>query len=88
MLTALKGTAAGNVPCGGTKKSPPTSSKVQIIFSFWTFEIRECILRNQKIIIGSVEQSLICSLLLKDLFYFYSTFVYVSSLGIRLSAPT
>ena len=60
MLTALKGsvlflfaiTAAGVVPCGGPKKCPRTSSIVQIIFSFWSFEIREDILRNQKIIIG------------------------------------
>ena len=29
-----------------------TSSVVQIIFSFWSFEISEGILRNQKIIIG------------------------------------
>ena len=44
MLTALKGsvlflfaiTAAGVVPCGGPKKSPCTSSIVQIIFSFWS----------------------------------------------------
>ena len=45
-------TAAGVVPCGGPKKSPSTSSIVQIIFSYWSFEIREDILRNQKIIIG------------------------------------
>ena len=44
--------AAGVVPCGGRKKSPRTSSIVQIIFSFWSFEISEGILRNQKIIIG------------------------------------
>ena len=57
MFIALKGsvlflfpfTAAGVVPCGGRKKSPHTSS---IIFSFWSFEISEGILRNQKIIIG------------------------------------
>ena len=57
MLTALKGsvlflfaiTAAG----GGPKTSPRTPSIVQIIFSFWPFEIREeDILRNEKIIIG------------------------------------
>ena len=29
-----------------------TSSLVQIIFSFWSFEITEGILRNQKFIIG------------------------------------
>ena len=61
MLTALKGsqfyllfviTAAGVVPCGGRKKSPRTSSIVQIIFSFWSFEISKGILRNQKFIIG------------------------------------
>ena len=60
MLTALKGslfilfaiTAAGVVPCGGPKMSPRTSSIVQIIFSFWFFEISEGILRNQKLIIS------------------------------------
>ena len=45
-------TAAGVVPCGGPKKSPRSSSIVQIIFSFRSFEISECILRNQKINIG------------------------------------
>ena len=42
----------GVVPCGGPKKFPRTSSKVQVIFSFWSFEISEDILRNQKLIIG------------------------------------
>ena len=45
-------TAAGVVPCGGRKKSPRTSSIVQIIFSFWSFDISEGIFRNQKIING------------------------------------
>ena len=27
------------VPCGGPKKSPRTSSIVQIVFLFWSFEI-------------------------------------------------
>ena len=45
-------TAAGVVPCGGPKKSPRTSSIVQILFSFWSFEIREDILRNKNDIIG------------------------------------
>ena len=44
--------AAGVVPCGGPKKSPRTSSIVQIIFSFRSFEISEDILRNHKFIIG------------------------------------
>ena len=44
--------AAGVVPCGGPKKSPRTSSIVQVIFSFWSFEISEDSLRNQKFIIG------------------------------------
>ena len=63
-FTALKGsllvflfaiTASGVVPCGGPKKSAHRSSIVQIIFSFWSFEISEDILRNQKFIynIGS-----------------------------------
>ena len=45
-------TAAGVVPCGGPKKCTRTSPIVQIIFSFWSFEIDEGILRNQKISIG------------------------------------
>ena len=45
-------TAAGVVTCGGPKMSPRTSSIVQVIFSFWSFEIGEDILRNQKFIIG------------------------------------
>ena len=40
------------MPCGGRKKSPRTSTIVQIIFSFWSFEISEGILRYQKLIIG------------------------------------
>ena len=32
-------TAAGAVPCGGPKKSP-TLSIVQIMFYFWSFEIK------------------------------------------------
>ena len=61
MLTALRGsqflflfaiTAAGVVPCGGPEMSPRTSSIVQIIFSFSSFEISGGILRNQKIING------------------------------------
>ena len=38
--------------CGGPKTFPRTSFTVQIIFSFWSFEISEGILRNQKFIIG------------------------------------
>ena len=38
--------------CGGPKKYPRSSSIVQIIFSFWSFEISEGILRNQKFITG------------------------------------
>ena len=35
-----------------TKKSPLISSIVQIIFSFWSFEISKSILRKQKLMIG------------------------------------
>ena len=61
MFAALKGsqfyflfaiTAADVVPRGGPKKYPRTSSIVQIIFFFWSFEISKCNLRNQKIIMG------------------------------------
>ena len=34
------------------KKSPRTSSIVRVLFSFWSFEISEYILRNQKLING------------------------------------
>ena len=45
-------TAAGDVPCGGPKKQYRTSSiyMVQFIFFFWSFEIQQNILRNQKIL--------------------------------------
>ena len=53
MLTALKGSlvlfaiiAASVVPCGGPKLSHCTSSIVQIIFSFWSFEISAGIRRG------------------------------------------
>ena len=58
MFIALKGTyfcillaftAAGVVKCGGRKTSPRTSTIVQFIFHFWSFEISERILRNQKL---------------------------------------
>ena len=58
-------TTAGVVWCGGPKKYPRTSSIVQIIFFFWSFEIREGILRNQKIIIG------LCSFPNHRLIYYY-----------------
>ena len=38
--------------CGGPKRSPRTSTIVQIIFFFWSFEISEGILRNQNFVIG------------------------------------
>ena len=41
-------TAAGVVWCGGRKTSPRTSTIVQFIFCFWSFEISVNILRNQK----------------------------------------
>ena len=41
-------TADGVVQCGGRKMYPRTSTIVQFIFYFWSFEIRENILRNQK----------------------------------------
>ena len=35
------------MPRGGPKNSPRTSSIMQIIFSFWSFEISEGIMGNQ-----------------------------------------
>ena len=61
VFIALKGThfwflfaftAAGVVLCGGRKTSPRTSTIVQFIFYFWSFEISVNILRNQKLMIG------------------------------------
>ena len=61
MFIALKGTffcilfdftAAGVVPCGGCKTSPRTSTIVQFVFHFWSFEICERILRIRKLTIG------------------------------------
>ena len=40
-------TAASVVLCGSPKKQPHTSSIVQFIFFFWSFEISGNILRNQ-----------------------------------------
>ena len=42
--------AAGVVPCGSPKKQPRTSSILQFIFCFWSFEISGNILRNQDIL--------------------------------------
>ena len=36
---AIAITAAGVVSCGGRKKSPRTSSIVQIVIYFWSFQI-------------------------------------------------
>ena len=61
IFVALKGThflflfaftAAGVVPCGGRKTFPRTSTIVQFVFYFWSFEISVNILRNQKYMIG------------------------------------
>ena len=55
-INALKGThfqflfaitAFGVVPCSSPKKSPRTSSILQIAFSFWSFEISMGILAYQ-----------------------------------------
>ena len=56
--------------------SPLTSSIVQIIFFFWSFEITEGILRNQKIITGLdsfSNQRLICLVPILIILVFVST---------------
>ena len=45
-------TAAGVVQYGSCKRSPRTSTIVQFIFHFWSFEISKRILRNPNLIIG------------------------------------
>ena len=39
---------AGVVPYGGREEVSLHSSLVQILFYFWSFEIKECVLRNRK----------------------------------------
>ena len=55
-FTGLKGAQfyilfviTGVVPFGSPKKRPRTSSILQFIFYFWSFEVSRNILRNQKI---------------------------------------
>ena len=50
-------TAADVVQCGGRKTSPRTSTIVQFIFQFLSFEISEHILRNQNSSISLVSYS-------------------------------
>ena len=72
-------TAADVVPCGGP---PRTSFIVQIILSFWSFEISDGILRNQKIIIDLDSfsyQGLIC------LAPFLVIIVFVSTILLKLA---
>ena len=45
-------TATGVVQCGDRKTSSRTSTIVQFMFHFWSFEISEHIPRNQKSLIG------------------------------------
>ena len=80
MFIALKGTyfcillhftAAGVVPCGGRKTSPRTSTIVQFIFHFWSFENSEHILRNQKLTIGLDSYS-------KQFIYLDFIWIYIS----------
>ena len=84
MFIALKGTyfcilfdftAAGVVPCGGRKTSPRTSTIVQFIFHFWSFEISERILRNQKLTIGLDSYSR--QFIYLDLIWIY-IYIYIS----------
>ena len=44
-------TAAGVVPCSDPKMSPRTSSIVQIIYYFWSFEINGNIPRIKKLVL-------------------------------------
>ena len=63
------------VPCGGHNKSPRTSSMVQIIFSFWSFEIRKLLsfyipfLANVKYIWSHLDYNIFFLL-----FYYYFSF--------------
>ena len=79
VFIALKGThflilfaftAVCVVQCDGHKTSPRTSTIVQSIFCFRSFEVNENILRNQKLMIGLDSYSIqICYSLDPILFY-------------------
>ena len=75
-------TAAGVVPCGGRKTSPLTSTIVQFIFHFWSFEISERILRNQKLTIGLDSYSRLFFNL--DLIWIYIS-VFVSTVYLKFT---
>ena len=45
-------TAAGVVPCGGRKNVSPYINHSAVYILFWSFEISDSILRNQKLMIG------------------------------------
>ena len=71
-------TAAGVVPCGGPKKQPHTSSIVQFIVNFWSFEISGNILRNRKILKVRLKYSnQICAIL--------TPFGFISVFGLTTS---
>ena len=65
-------TAAGVVPCGGTKNSPRTSSIVQIIFYFWSVGISEGILRNPENIFIRLDS------------FSYQSLIYLAPFGLQL----
>ena len=75
-------TAAGVVPCGGRKTSPRTSTIVQFIFHFWSFENSERILRNQKLTIGLDSYSR--QFIYLDLFWIYIS-VFVSTAYLKFT---
>ena len=94
VFTALKGihfyiffvdTAAGVVPCGSPKKRPRTSSIVQFIFYFWSFEISRNIHRNQKNIIG-LDSYILYSLNHLNLIWIYISHCMTSLLKLEITA--
>ena len=86
VFSALKGThfyilfvvtAAGVVLCGSPKKQPSTSSIVQFIFFFWSFEISGNILRYQEILICLDPCILNRFLLFQSFFDLYQSFYWL-----------
>ena len=76
--------AAGVLPRGIPKKRPRTSSIVQFIFYFWSFEISRNILRNQKNIMG-LDSYILNSLSCLCPVWVYFSHCVTSSLGFEVA---
>ena len=75
-------TVAGVLPCGIPNKRPRTSSIVQFIFYFWSFEISRNILRYEKNIMG-LDSYILNSFSCLGPVWVYFSHCVTSSLGLQ-----